>query len=148
MPTPFESAQLNLQLFDLRREPLLREARAWVTREFNPESFEEVTAVLEGEQGCWLRMVYGYWDMAASMVTMGAIDAEAFRAAHTEIYAAFSKLQPFLGQLRTAMGLPELFGHTEAVVMGTPDAQARLDRLRTGLRAAAKSKPARAGVSE
>ena len=29
MPTPFESARLNLQLFDQRREPVLREARAW-----------------------------------------------------------------------------------------------------------------------
>jgi hypothetical protein len=27
MPTPFESAQLNLQLFELRREPVLRDAR-------------------------------------------------------------------------------------------------------------------------
>ena len=34
MATPFESAQLNLQLFDLRREPVLREARQWFTFEF------------------------------------------------------------------------------------------------------------------
>lgn len=39
MPTPFESAQLNLQLFDLRREPVLRAARAWFLGEFNPDSF-------------------------------------------------------------------------------------------------------------
>jgi hypothetical protein len=31
MPTPFENAQLNLKLFDLRREPALREARDWFT---------------------------------------------------------------------------------------------------------------------
>ena len=37
MPTPFESAQLNLKLFELRQEPLLREARAWFFAEFNPE---------------------------------------------------------------------------------------------------------------
>jgi hypothetical protein len=36
MPTPFESAQLNLQLFDLRREAVLREARNWFLVEFNP----------------------------------------------------------------------------------------------------------------
>jgi hypothetical protein len=33
MPTPFESALLNLKLFDLRREPVLREARQWFLRE-------------------------------------------------------------------------------------------------------------------
>jgi hypothetical protein len=38
MPTPFESATLNLQLFDLRREPVLREARHWFLMEFHPES--------------------------------------------------------------------------------------------------------------
>ena len=35
MPTPFESATLNLQLFDLRREPVLREARQWFLAGFN-----------------------------------------------------------------------------------------------------------------
>ena len=38
MPTTFESGLLNLQLFDLRREPVLREARAWFLNEFNPET--------------------------------------------------------------------------------------------------------------
>ena len=35
MGTPFESALLNLQLFDLRREPVLREARSWFLNDFN-----------------------------------------------------------------------------------------------------------------
>ena len=36
-------------------------------------------------------MVLGYWDMAASLVTTGAIDAEAFRAAYGEIVARRSR---------------------------------------------------------
>ena len=46
MPTPFESASLNLQLFDLRREVLLREARSWFTSDFNPESFAEFVEII------------------------------------------------------------------------------------------------------
>ena len=65
MPTPFESAQLNLQLFELRREPVLREARAWFLREFNPESFADVVALARGERNASFRMVLGYWNMAA-----------------------------------------------------------------------------------
>ena len=42
MPTPYESARLNLQLYDLRREPVLREARAWFLGEFNPENIDDV----------------------------------------------------------------------------------------------------------
>jgi hypothetical protein len=50
MPTAFESAQLNLQLFDLRREPVLREARAWFIAEFNPGTIDELVAVVRGER--------------------------------------------------------------------------------------------------
>lgn len=144
MPTPFESAQLNLKLFELRREPVLREARAWVTREFNPESFEELMAELEGRHNSWFRMVYGYWDMAASLVTTGAIDGGAFLAAHTEIFAAFSKVQPFLDRLRAAMGEPGFLRHMESAVMAAPDAAATLERRRNRLRAMAQARRGKA----
>jgi len=63
MPTPFESAQLNLQLFELRREPVLREARAWFLREFNPESFADLVALARGEHNASFRMSWatGIW---------------------------------------------------------------------------------------
>lgn len=142
MPTPFESAQLNLQLFDLRREPVLREARAWFLMEFNPESFAELAAVVSGERNAAFRMVLGYWDMAASLVTTGAIDGDAFRAAHGEIFATFSKIQPYLAELRTASGEPEIGKHLEAVVMAAPEAEAILKRRREGIRAAVKGRAA------
>jgi hypothetical protein len=78
MPTPFENATLNLKLFDLRREPVLREARQWFLAEFNPESFAELAAIAGGLRNAEFRMVVGYWDMAASLVTTGAIDGKAF----------------------------------------------------------------------
>lgn len=143
MPTPFESAQLNLKLFELRREPVLREARAWFTRDFNPETFEEFMAVLQTERNPSFRMVVGYWDMAASLVTTGAIDGDSFRAAHGEIFATFSKLHPFLADLRKARSQPGLFSHLETVVMAAPDAIATLERLRNSLRAAAKARAAK-----
>jgi len=139
MPTPFESAQLNLQLFDLRREPVLREARAWFLMEFNPESFAELVKLASGERNKAFRMVIGYWDMAASLVTTGAIDGAAFLAAHGEIVATFSKIHPFLAELRTASGESELCKHMEAVVMAAPDAETVLKRRREAIRAAAKA---------
>jgi len=143
MPTPFESAQLNLKLFELRRDPVLREAREWFIREFNPESFAEVIAALTGERNPSFRMVLGYWDMAASLVTTGAIDGDAFRAAHGEIFGAFSKIHPFLSEMRTTSGELEFCKHIEEVVMDAPDAEAILARRRERLRAAAKrAKPA------
>ncbi len=140
MPTPFESAQLNLQLFALRREPLLRDARDWFLREFNPESFADFIEIVSGEKNAAFRMVASYWDMAASLVMTGAIDGDAFRAAHTEIFATFSKIHPFLAELRAASGEPDFCKHMEAVVMAAPDAQAILTRRRAAMAGAGKAR--------
>lgn len=140
MPTPFENAQLNLQLYDLRREPVLREARHWFLQDFNPSTFEELVVIASGERNPSFRMVLGYWEMAASLVTTGAIDATAFLAAHGEIFGTFSKVHPFLAQLRVATGEPDIWNNVEAVVMGAPDAESILIRRRDAIRAAAAQK--------
>src|SRR5882724_1142690 len=140
MPTPFESAKLNLQLFDLRREAVLREARDWFLFEFNPESLADLVTLVSGRRNAAFRMVLGYWDMAASLVTTGAIDADAFRAAHGEIFATFSKIYPYLAELRTVSGEADICKHIEAVVLAVPDAEAMLSRRRGALRAAAKAR--------
>jgi hypothetical protein len=137
MPSPFESGLLNLQLYELRREPVLREARSWFLRDFNPRSLAEVVETVSGERNPSFRMVLGYWDMAASLVTTGAIDAHAFLAAHGEIYATFSKIQPFLDDLRTASGEPDFCKHIEAVLMTDPNAIATMARRRAAISAAA-----------
>ena len=138
MPTPFESAQLNLKLFELRREPVLREARAWFLAEFTPESFAELAAVAGGERNAAFRMVLGYWDMAASLVTAGAIEGESFRAAHGEVFLTFAKVHPFLAEIRAATGEPDFCRHLEAVVLAEPDAEAIMARRRAAALAAAE----------
>jgi hypothetical protein len=143
MPSPFESALLNLRLFELRREPVLREARDWFLRDFNPESIGEVVEAVSGDRNSSFRMVLGYWDMAASLVTTGAIDAEAFLAAHSEVFATFGKIQPFLAELRNISGESAFCQHLETVIMGAADADAIMTRRRQALRAAKarRSKP-------
>lgn len=140
MPTPFESATLNLTLYDLRREPALREARAWFLAEFNPESFADLVELAGGPRNASFRMVLGYWDMAASMVSTGAIDADAFRAAHGEIFLTLSKVYPFLEQLRAGAEEPDFCRHIEAVVLGAVDAEAIMIRRRAAAIAATKAR--------
>ena len=79
LSTPHESAQSLMQLYELRREAKLREARSWVIRSFNPASAEDVGVVMQTDEYVYVRMVVGYWDMAASFVVHGAIDAAMFR---------------------------------------------------------------------
>jgi hypothetical protein len=135
-PTPFESAQLLLELYGLRRDPVLREARHWFLSEFNPQSFDELLALAGGVRNPAFRMVCGYWDMAASLVTFGAIDAKMFRAANSEIFATFAKVEPFLDELRRASGIPEFLEHLQRVVTSTPGAAQRTALLREQFRAA------------
>src|SRR6476619_1293737 len=138
MPTPSESAKLNLKLFDLRREPVLRDARQWFLADFNPESFAELATIAGGPRNATFRMVLGYWDMAASLVTAGAIEGDAFRAAHGEIFLTFAKVYPFLTELRTVTAEPAFCTHLEAVVMAVPDAAAIMERRRAAALAAAR----------
>jgi hypothetical protein len=139
MTTPVDSATLVLKLFELRREPVLREARAWFLRDFNPRSLDEALVLVGGPKNDWFRMVIGYWDMAASFVVHGAIDAEMFRTGNTEIIATFAKLQPFLADIRRVSGIPEFARHMETVVVGTPGSTERLALLREQFRRMAES---------
>jgi hypothetical protein len=140
MATPFESATLNLKLFEMRREAVLREAREWFLRDFNPETFAELIEIVSGERNPSFRMVLGYWDMAASLVTAGAIDADAFREAHGEVFATFGKIHPFLAEMRSASGERDFCKHVEAVVLGAPDGEAIVTRRGAALRAAARAR--------
>ena len=91
MSSPAESASLLLQLFELRRDPVMRTARDWFVRDFNPTSYDEVIAALGGEHNPHFRMVAGYWDMACSFVVHGAIDWQMFIDANPEAIPAFAK---------------------------------------------------------
>ncbi len=138
MPTPFESAQLNLKLFELRREPTLRAARSWFLHDFNPESLADVHALAGGEHNAEFRMVLSYWEMAASLVTTGGIDGNAFLAAHSEVVATFSKIWPFVAEIRSAIAEPDFCKHLEAVLMNAPEMEATLRRRREKIIEAAK----------
>jgi hypothetical protein len=134
MATPFESAQLILKLYELRREPVLREARTWFVRQFHPETIEDMKAALASEHNPKIRMVVGYWDMAASLVTHGAIDRQMFLDANGEIFSTFSKIHPLLSQIREIAPLPGFARHLEEVVMSVPDIEPRLGALRDRFR--------------
>ena len=123
-----KSAELILRLYELRREEVMRKARTWYFG-FHPESVEDITAVARGEHSAYFRMVTSYWDMACSFVNHGAIDEEMFNDANAEHILVFSKVQPFVEQIR-AMGSVNFAAHLEKVVMRLPDAEARLARFR------------------
>jgi hypothetical protein len=124
-----EEAELILKLYDLRREPVMRQAREWFTREFNPETIADVHAAMFGEHSGHLRMVMSYWDMAAALVNHGAIGAELFLETNGEHIFVFAKLEPVLQEMRAAYG-PQFLANVEKVILGDEKARARLAHVR------------------
>ena len=119
MATAVDSANLILKLYELRREPVMREARNFFMA-FNPTSVQDYMAGMMGPNSGHIRMVSSYWEMATSFVASGAIDAEMFEASAGEHIVVFGKLEPFLPQLRQAMGNPNLLKNLEQVCVAAP----------------------------
>ncbi len=129
-----ESAHLILELYDLRREKVMRKARDWVIR-FFPESFDEVMGTFMHEKNsAYFRMVISYWDNAAAMVNHGAIDEEMFNDMNGEHVIVFSKIHPFLGEIREAFGNDDFLKNLEKLVMRKPDAEQLLADTRESMK--------------
>jgi hypothetical protein len=133
-----KSAELILKLYELRREEVMRQARNWFFG-FNPESVDDIIKTVMGEHSAYFRMVASYWDMACSFVNHGAIDPEMFADANGEQVLVFTKLQPFIEQIR-AQGNPNFLQHLEKQVMGMPNAEERIARTREMLKRMAQAR--------
>jgi hypothetical protein len=128
--TPYESATLLIRLYELRREPTMREARNWFALEFNPESIDDVVAAVMGPHSGHFRMVTSYWDMVASFVLHGAIDEGMFNDAGGEQVGVFAKVEPFLAEYRTRLGNPKALSQLEQIVLRRPGAKEQLAAMR------------------
>ena len=72
-------AQVILELYKLRQEEGLRKARNFMGFEFWPKDLEELRAVSRApgsDKNAYWRQVITYWEMAASLVLRGAVDAD------------------------------------------------------------------------
>ena len=124
-----EDANLILKLYELRRETVMREARTWFFS-FTPESAKDFLDVMIGDKSPYFRMVVSYWDMAASLVNNGAIDEQMFNDANGEQLFVYSKIEPFLSELRTMFGMPQYLEHLEKAVKRIPNVDERITSMR------------------
>jgi len=143
MATPVESANLILKLYELRREPVMREARNYFMS-FDPRSVGDYIAAMGGPHSGHIRMVTSYWEMAASFVVSGAIDAELFEASAGEQVIVFGKIEPFLAELRQMMGNPNMFKNLEQLCVSAPGG---LERVRATVERIRGMMAARAGAA-
>ncbi len=112
----------------------MREARNWMMSFFPESAADVMQVVINPETSPYYRMVVTYWDMAASLVNHGAIDEEMFADAHGEHFVVYSKIEPFMPELREIMGNPNLMANLEKLIMRQPNAKERLAKSRESLK--------------
>ena len=124
-------AQLIIQLYDLRREAEMRKARSWWALEFfprNADDFLKVAWAMGTQENAWLRQVGGYWGIVCSFVLTGVLNEELFLQPgfSGELFLIYSKIHPFVKELREKLNDPEAFLNLEKAVTRTKWGRNRL----------------------
>ncbi|HUI83634.1 MAG TPA: hypothetical protein VL240_05390 [Candidatus Binatia bacterium] len=145
-PATHHDAELILKLYDLRREPVMREARSFVAM-YAPASIDDLMAVTYAfgtKENAYLRQVLGYWEMAASLIVHGTLNAALANDTLGEMTFVYAKVQPFLKEMRQRLDSPEFLQNVEKVVEGTADGRQRLARMQKRMAEFAKMRAAAA----
>ena len=111
-----QQVELLLHIYDLRREPRLRQARSWYVGNFSPPaSLEEFTAKypMGSEDQTSFRMVTSYWDMVAGIANRGLIDEELFFESSGELWLVWEKVKGLAPAWRAAFKMPHLLANLE-----------------------------------
>jgi hypothetical protein len=116
-PATYEDVNLILRLYELRREPKLREARSWFFAHFLPHSAEDVARIAPpgSPENTYVRMVVSYWDMVSSFVTAGVLNQELLFQSAGELLVCWERVKPTVADIRVAMSNPGLYRNIEAV---------------------------------
>lgn len=110
-----EQANLLLRLYELRREPRMREAREWFFANYRPTSLEEMSALAPpgSSADASVRMVMSYWEMVASIVNRGLIDEEFFFENTGEQWAVWGRIRALIPAIRERSMNPHQYGNLE-----------------------------------
>jgi hypothetical protein len=110
-----EQVNLMLKLYELRREPKLREARDWFGANFHVKTAEDVMRLCPpgSKENTYMRMVVGYWEMVASIVNRGLVDEDLFFENSGEQWMVWEQVKPVLGAWRTMFGSQKVFANME-----------------------------------
>ena len=110
-----EQAQLQLQVYDLRREARLRQARDWFQQNYHAETFEEaMTNGMPGtEHGTFVGMVIGYWEQTCALLNHGLLHEELFFETNGEFFGVWEQLKAVVPQFREQFVDPNLLSNLE-----------------------------------
>ena len=110
-----EQAQLHLQVYDLRREARLRQARDWFQQNFNVEKVEDAMRIAAPgtEHGAFVGMVIGYWEQACALLNYGLLHEDLFFETSGEFFGVWEQLKAVMPQFREQFHDPNMLANLE-----------------------------------
>jgi len=113
----YDDVNLILKLYDLRREPRLREGRAWFSDHFKVKNMEEMAKLCPpgSKENASARMVSTYWEMVASFVTSGVLNQDLFFQSGRELLFVWERIRDLVPAMREAYKDPAYLGNFEKV---------------------------------
>ncbi len=120
-------AQIVLELYDLRREAVMRQSRDALFK-FLPTSYEEFLAITQPSHpdNAAFRQVSSYFEMAYGFARHGIVQPDVLAESTAEGLILFVKVEPFLARFR-AEASPTAFRNAEWLVAHSASARERYE---------------------
>jgi hypothetical protein len=98
----YDDVNLVIKLYEMRREERLRDARRWFAASFKVKTFDEFTTLCPpgSDPNASYRMVSTYWEMVASFLTSGVLNAELFYQSGRELLFTWERVRDIVPSLR------------------------------------------------
>jgi hypothetical protein len=134
-------ADLIIKLYELRREPVMREARKDILSKFWPKSFEDVLAVNKGDHplNSAFRQTSTYWEMVYGMAKHGVIHADFMIESCAEGLFLYARMEPYIAQYREQIRATG-FRNAEWITTHSEAAKAQLEHYRKRVQAVLATK--------
>jgi len=116
-PPTHQDAKLLLELYEMRREPRLREARRWFTASFRAKTLDELAKLCPAgtEENASYRMVTSYWELVASFITSGVLNQVLFFQSGRELLFCWTRIRELTPHVRALNKNPIEWKNLETV---------------------------------
>ncbi len=110
-----EQADLQLKIFDLRREARLRQARDWFGKHYYAETLDEAMRIapMGSEAGTSFMMVVSYWDQVCAYLNHGLLHEDLFFETNGEFFFVWERVKPTIPEGRQRFSNPLFLAHLE-----------------------------------
>jgi hypothetical protein len=110
-----EQAQLQLQVYEMRREALLRKARDWYFKNYRVQNLEDAMKIAAPgtEGGNFANMVLGYWEQTCALLNYDLLNEDLFFETTGEFFGVWEMAKGVAPQLRELFASPGYLAHLE-----------------------------------